>query len=270
MNAQAIEWYFQHLDQQGMALLAENYACVDERLENLCLQDPEAGAAGADDEDQQEIQWDDAVLPWMLDVSMDISDDEADEDDEAEQFCCDRCQGFMTEAQLQVHQTVCYSIPVELSLELARLRPAALRDLHPMEIDEDVVDDLICDDFFNDIIIDEIFNDLEAQGRDDLEEEDDDQLYARKRNRSNWMDEEPQAAGYVSSDCEEAEVYPMDICEDEDEDDDEDEVPACPLLQRATTRSILSDGSIVYNGNSSGDRFFDDVCSDDEELEPMV
>lgn len=86
MNAQAIEWYFQQLDQQGMALLAENYAWVDERLENVCLQGQDEEPA----EEEEEILWDEVVVPMDISddedaavVPMDISDDE-DEDEEDE------------------------------------------------------------------------------------------------------------------------------------------------------------------------------------------
>lgn len=83
MNARAIERYFQHLDQQGMALLAENYAWVDERLENQCLQQ--------DDQEQAEEEELSEVIPMDISddedegeavVPIDISDDEDEEDDE--------------------------------------------------------------------------------------------------------------------------------------------------------------------------------------------
>ena len=76
MNAQAIEWYFQQLDQQGMALLAENYAWVDERLENVCLQEQLQEEQQEEEEEQEEDDlWDEVVVPMV------ISDDE-DEDEE--------------------------------------------------------------------------------------------------------------------------------------------------------------------------------------------
>ena len=75
MNAQAIEWYFQHLDQQGMALLAENYAWIDERLENVCLQGQDEEQDEEQAEEEEEILWDEVVVP------MDISDDEEEEEE---------------------------------------------------------------------------------------------------------------------------------------------------------------------------------------------
>ena len=97
MNAQAIEWYFQHLDQQGMALLAENYAWVDERLEDVCLQG-QAEEQAEEEEQEGDDLWDEAVIPMEEDnedaeddededegaavVPMDISDDDDSSDDE--------------------------------------------------------------------------------------------------------------------------------------------------------------------------------------------
>jgi hypothetical protein len=100
MNAQAIEWYFQHLDEQGMALLAENHAWVDERLENVCLQQEDQEQAEEEEqEDEGEVLWDEVVIPMDISddedegeavVPMDISDDEMppliDEDEEDDEY----------------------------------------------------------------------------------------------------------------------------------------------------------------------------------------
>lgn len=79
MNAQAIEWYFQYLEQEGM--LAENYAWADRQLENNYLQEDQA------EEEEEEEQWDEAVIPMEIseeeeeegDVPMDIYEDEDEE-----------------------------------------------------------------------------------------------------------------------------------------------------------------------------------------------
>jgi hypothetical protein len=81
MNAQAIEWYFQHLDQQGMALLAENYAWVDERLENAYLQEQNQVEAEEEEEQPEDDLLDEVVAPMVISedaavVPMVISDDE--------------------------------------------------------------------------------------------------------------------------------------------------------------------------------------------------
>ena len=99
MNAQAIEWYFQHLDQQGMALLAENYAWVDERLENVCLQEQLEEEEEQEEDQEEEVLWDGVVIPMDISddedegeavVPMDISDDEIppliDEDEEDDEY----------------------------------------------------------------------------------------------------------------------------------------------------------------------------------------
>jgi hypothetical protein len=90
MNAQAIQWYFEHLDQQGAMLLAENHAWMDLQLEENYLQAQDQEQEEEEEQAEEEL-WDEVVIPMEISedeeadeygnasvVPIDISDDEDD------------------------------------------------------------------------------------------------------------------------------------------------------------------------------------------------